>query len=501
MFRRSTLAAVFCTLLIANVAAAEGPKVHLVVGAKADAIEKFAAEEMAGQLKKLFEADVAIVAAAPNDATNVIHLGTKDSSPLAAKFGDGWPKLSDQGHALKSLDVDGKKALLVAGGSPRAVLWCAYELGWQYGIRYFSFGDLFPTAPTFTLAGFDVLLEPRVPSRVWMPDFDDPIGPACWGWEEHRFVLRQAAKLKYTEVVCSLEPTSPLFTLARRIAVDGDTVGRSAFQGAKFFENPDLTKAATDDERVKIAAKLADNFIVEAGRLGFVTSREKTSFAPGFGIGSFNTGLLPIMSPYRPNGYSFTVGGRGSFENQDPFVQKYYEQLYETVFDPICGEGVAARVREAFKLTTQRAQHETKFKILGPNPNDFTIAYGSTEPPPAWWGEVRTHYLNAMNEMYRANTRAREGGRAFTLYYARRFEFAFEYMNVVEALRKAAIAKKAGDKDAQIAELEKALDSITNACNAMAAVARSNSDRGIIAVMNEYGYRPVTKLLEEADAN
>ena len=46
----------------------------------------------------------------------------------------------------------------------------------------------------------------------------------------------------------------------------------------------------------------------------------------------------------------------------------------------------------------------------------------------------------AMNEMYRANTRAREGGRAFTLYYARRFEFGFEYMNAVEALRKAAMA-------------------------------------------------------------
>jgi len=73
-------------------------------------------------------------------------------------------------------------------------------------------------------------------------------------------------------------------------------------------------------------------------------------------------------------------------------------------------------------------------------------------------------------------------------------------MNAVEALRKAAIAKQAGKKDEQIAELEKALDSITGACNAMAAVARSNSDRGIIAVMNEYGYRPVTKLLEAADA-
>ena len=119
---------------------------------------------------------------------------------------------------------------------------------------------------------------------------------------------------------------------------------------------------------------------------------------------------------------------------------------------------------------------------------------------PETLNEARTNYLNAMNEMYRANTRAREGGRAFTLYYARRFEFGFEFINVLEATWNAGIAKRKGDKETQIAELEKAIDSVTNACNAMAAVARSQSDRGVIAVMNEYGYRPLLKLLEEADA-
>ena len=51
-------------------------------------------------------------------------------------------------------------------------------------------------------------------------------------------------------------------------------------------------------------------------------------------------------------------------------------------------------------------------------------------------------YLNAMNEMYRANTRAREGGRAFTLYWARRFEFALEYMSFAQAVQKASAAER-----------------------------------------------------------
>jgi hypothetical protein len=133
-----------------------------------------------------------------------------------------------------------------------------------------------------------------------------------------------------------------------------------------------------------------------------------------------------------------------------------------------------------------------------PSPDVVLKHYASTEPPPEWWSKARENYLNAMNEMYRANTRAREGGRSYTLYFARRFEFAFEYLNSIEALRKAAIAKSKGDAATQIAELEKAVESLNGGLNAMAAVSRSQSDRGIIAVLNEYGYRPLVKELEAA---
>ena len=115
------------------------------------------------------------------------------------------------------------------------------------------------------------------------------------------------------------------------------------------------------------------------------------------------------------------------------------------------------------------------------------------------WASARDHYLNAMNEFYRAKTRARDGSRVFTLYWARRCEFAFEYMNCIEAVRKAGVAERKQDTATQIAELEKAIESLNNALNAMAAVARSNSDRGLIAVLNEYGYRPLKKKLAEAE--
>ena len=110
---------------------------------------------------------------------------------------------------------------------------------------------------------------------------------------------------------------------------------------------------------------------------------------------------------------------------------------------PICGEGVSDRIQKAFELV----EDATKLILAGdrnfgmPAPDMVMKHYASTDPPPEWWGKSRDNYLGAMNEMYRANTRARDGGRSYTLYFARRFEFAFEYMNSLEAVRKAALPR------------------------------------------------------------
>ncbi len=171
-------------------------------------------------------------------------------------------------------------------------------------------------------------------------------------------------------------------------------------------------------------------------------------------------------------------------------------QACHELLAPVCGEEVDHRVWKAIELVELVAENSpidgTGIGIENNLKETFAL--------PKAWNVAKDSYLNAMNEMYRANTRAREGGRAYTLYLARRFEFAYEYMNCVEAVRKSAIAERDNDRDTQIAEIEKAIESLNNALNAMAAVARSNSDRGLIAVLNEYGYRPLKKKLAEAEA-
>jgi hypothetical protein len=468
---------VVLAVFIATSAFAAGPKVHIVVGPQAEPIEKFAADEMAGQLQKLFDAEVTIGESAAGE--NVIYLGTRQSCPIAEKLGDAWPKQNENGQDLRTVDVDGKPALLVAGGSPKAVLWATYELGKAYGIRYFRFGDLYPTSPPqFTLAGFDVGWAGEC---EWDGLQASPFGLDALGIDEARALVRQLAKLDRTSIrwnVYDLE-TGAIFGGAR-FRVDGDTAGRAAFKGAKLFDNPDFAATTTDAALHEAALRYVRELAEEAKKVGIELRLERNADRSAVFT------VLPTSAEFR----EIAGGGCAGVQPEQTV------EAYEAILAPVCGEGVAERVVKAFDYCDQA----TRDGFALPEASMLLQYYDSTEAPPAWWGEVRTHYLNAMNEMYRANTRAREGGRQFTLYYARRFEFGMEYMNAVEALRKAAIAKAAGDKDAQITELEKALDSIAGACNAMAAVARSQSDRGIIAVMNEYGYRPVMKLLEAADA-
>ena len=69
--------------------------------------------------------------------------------------------------------------------------------------------------------------------------------------------------------------------------------------------------------------------------------------------------------------------------------------------------------------------------------------------------QVEPPYLKAMNEMYRANTRAREGSRSFTLYNAKRREVAFHFFSVIEALY------KSHDPAARVESLATAVDSLS----------------------------------------
>jgi hypothetical protein len=175
----------------------------------------------------------------------------------------------------------------------------------------------------------------------------------------------------------------------------------------------------------------------------------------------------------------------GTFLPQMEFTD---EKSLSDLITPMCGEGVAGRMWLGFQeIAKANALIETHAPALGRVVPDMLSRHlDSKEPLPAWVTQLKTHYLNAMSEFYRANTRAREGSRTLTLYHAKKLEFAFHFTSCLENLYKA--------HETRAESLDAAVESIYNALNSLGDAARDSSDRGTIALLNEHGYRPLLKL-------
>lgn len=119
------------------------------------------------------------------------------------------------------------------------------------------------------------------------------------------------------------------------------------------------------------------------------------------------------------------------------------------------------------------------------------LKHASADPAPEWWAEAVTHYGEYLNELYRAHGASEPPARKLLFYYAKRSEFVLDYLAAVQAVREYGIAKAAGDNDTALEQLEAAIQSTYNCINTLADVAQDQSDRGLIAVLNAYAYRPL----------
>lgn len=264
---------------LAGEATANGPKVHVVVGPQAPKLEQFAAKELKTQLQQLFDADVIVTDKTPATAEHLVLLGSPTTNPAMQKLAGKWPKLSDQGHVLRSVD----RTLLVGGGSPAATLWAVYELGHRFGMRYTLHGDVPPAEPrAFKLTGFDIVLEPSLRLRTWRTINDFAIGPESWGLADQKKLLGQLAKLKFNRIMLAVYPWQPfahyefkgvkkqtgMLWYGWHYPVSGDTAGRGAFKGATEFLNPDFEEKASYEEMTKAGVTLARGIIDHAHELG-----------------------------------------------------------------------------------------------------------------------------------------------------------------------------------------------------------------------------------------
>ncbi len=494
------LAALFFALLPAfSHAGAEPTRVAIVLGPSAPALEQRAAAELAEWMRQLFRVETLVQTSAPPTGSAIL-LGTPETNPAVKEATAGnWPALSAQGHLVKSVTTPGGARLVLGGGSPVATLWAVHELGYRFGIRHLLQRDFQPVEkPKVTLEGFDLVLEPRVPVRAWSAFQGEAFSAESWDLEAQTRLIGQLAKLKFTHFVLPAKLVVPA-----PIRIDGESGGRAAFRGAREFRNGDLADPAKYLACLKTAAEEAGLSVEPppAGTVEIAPGPAQPSLLPQFDLQSLAKRFDALRT--QKSGIIARIVVPGDLNASIHFLSRasFTDALtptdaLSTLATPICGAEVDERLRKGFEAAAEAAS------LIAANDPALAVADArmiarhlvSTEPPPAWWKQARDLYTSAMNEMYRANTRARDGARPWTLYHAKRFEFAIHFLTSLEAARKAAPLK--GDPRAEA--LEPAIEAMYNALNAYAEVARDPSDQGAIALLNEHGYRPLLKALAAA---
>jgi hypothetical protein len=175
--------------------------------------------------------------------------------------------------------------------------------------------------------------------------------------------------------------------------------------------------------------------------------------------------------------------------------------VYRDHLRAACGEAgvedMLAVFREVEAATLVLEQHGLGFAFPVPG---MLMQHWSPNPLPAKLGDAHRSYQRALEAARRALARTNPSGRPYVAYWVGRLEFGGDYLAMVEAVRRAARAE-ADQKPAEaLRQAEAALATAREALEAYARVARDQSDRGAIAVMGEFVYRPLRAKVEKLKA-
>ncbi|MBN2581215.1 MAG: hypothetical protein JXB10_19695 [Pirellulales bacterium] len=116
-----------------------------------------------------------------------------DADPAVKKAVEG---LQPEQYLVKTLVVDGRPAVLVAGGDPIGALYGAYRLAEALGMRFYLHGDVAPDERLpDELPQVDLRGKPLFALRGIQPFHDFPEGPDWWNTDDYKAYLTQLPKM------------------------------------------------------------------------------------------------------------------------------------------------------------------------------------------------------------------------------------------------------------------------------------------------------------------
>lgn len=158
----------------------------------------------------------------------------------------------------------------------------------------------------------------------------------------------------------------------------------------------------------------------------------------------------------------------------------------------VCGRGCADNMLTVFHeveaATLVFEWHDESLAFPVP---DMMMKYWKPGPMHGHLDEARRDYQTALAAAQAARAKARPEGRKYVDYWIGRLRFGIGYLDTIEAVNRAATAEAAKNITEERKQARLALADAWQALEAYASVAQDQSDKGAIATMNEYVYRPL----------
>ncbi|MHC4623823.1 MAG: hypothetical protein ACYS4W_07960 [Planctomycetota bacterium] len=226
-----------------------GDTVSIVRPAKASFAERLAAREIrrylylrTAELLPILEshtelpAQTHLIVVGQKGRAVVGHLTAKD-----AALKSSVASLGAQQHRLKTVNIENRRVVLIAGGDPVGTLYGAYRFIEHVGVRYYLHGDTVPDARIpLDLPQLDERGEPLFELRGIQPFHDFPEGPDWWSTDDYKAIIAQLAKLRMNFIGLHTYPEGghgPEPTVWIGLAEDVEPEGKVKFSYVSSYAN------------------------------------------------------------------------------------------------------------------------------------------------------------------------------------------------------------------------------------------------------------------------
>ena len=178
------------------------------------------------------------------------------------------------------------------------------------------------------------------------------------------------------------------------------------------------------------------------------------------------------------------------------------DEVYHDQILRVCGKDAVDDMLKVFReveaATISLEQHGLGLTFTVPSMMMQYWTPGTLSPE---LKSVSPRYQNALDAARRALQKTEPSRQKYIAYWVGRLEFGIDYMKAIETVRAAATAEANKNFADAFTEATRAVELIKQGLTAYAGVVADRSDKGAIAVMNEYVYRPLQQKAAELQSH